>query len=147
MNKSLLFATIHMMKLLGIDYGTKRIGLATADTDTAIATPLDIIDNNGDALKRVVKVCEHKDIDTVVIGESVDRSGNENPVMEHAKEFAAELINTTEADIAFFDEFNSTMQASQQPGNASYVDGSAAAVILQRFLYHEYAQDNKEDNS
>lgn len=136
-----------MMKLLGIDYGTKRIGLATADTDTAIATPLEIIDNNGNALKRVVNVCENKDIDTIVIGESVDRSGDENPVMEHAKEFAAELINATEADITFFDEFNSTVQASQQPGNASYVDGSAAAVILQRFLHHEYAQDNKEDNS
>jgi len=135
------------MKLLGIDYGTKRIGLATADTDTAIATPLEIIDNNGNALKRVVNVSENKDIDTIVIGESVDRSGKENPVMEHAKEFAAELINTTESNITFFDEFNSTMQASQQPGNASYVDGSAAAVILQRFLHHEYAQDNKEDNS
>lgn len=130
------------MKLLGIDYGTKRIGLATAETDTKIATPLKIIDNNGGALKTVVDTSEQKNIDKIVIGESTDRTGEDNPVMEQAREFANGLINTVETDLAFFDEFGSSVAASRQPNNPTYVDGSAAAIILQRYLEQSDAQDN-----
>lgn len=122
------------MKLLGIDYGTKRIGLATADTETKIATPLKVIDNNGDALKTVVNTSKQKDIDLIVIGESTDRTGEDNPVMEYAREFANELVTAAETDLTFFDEFGSSVAASRQPNNPTHVDGSAAAIILQRYL-------------
>lgn len=135
------------MKFLGIDYGTKRIGLATADSQNQIATPLKIIDNNGDALSEVIKICAKKNIETVVVGESTDRTGEYNPVMGPAQEFAQELINTTETDVVFVDEFQSTVEASQQPGSTTYVDGSAAAVILQRYLDKQYEKENENNQS
>lgn len=133
------------MNLLGIDYGTRRVGLATANTKNSIATPLRVIDNNGDTLKTVVKICEEKNIDTIVLGESTDRTGRDNPVMEYVREFAAGLINATEVDIVFADEFASSVEASRQPNNPTHVDGSAAAVILQRYLDQEYAENNKNN--
>jgi putative Holliday junction resolvase len=134
MKKQPLFATLEVMKLLGIDYGTKQIGLAVADTDTSIATPLNTINNDGNALRRVNDICANKGIDTIVIGESTDRTGEDNPVMEHANEFANELINATETNLVFFDEFGSSVAASCQPNNPTHLDGSAAAIILQRYL-------------
>lgn len=139
--------TLEDMKLLGIDYGTKRIGLATADTETQIATPLKVIDNDGDALKSVVQICDRKDIDTIVMGESTDRTGQDNPVMQQAKEFANGLINTTETDLTFFDEFGSSVAASQQPNDPTHIDGSAAAIILQRYLEQFDAQNNEENHN
>ena len=135
------------MKFLGIDYGTKRIGLATADSQNKIATPLKVIDNNGDALKTVVEICKKKKIDTIVIGESKDRSGRENPVMEYAKEFANGLINSLETNIVFADEFGSSVAASQQPGSPTHVDGSAAAVILNRYLNQRDEKNDENSNS
>lgn len=142
MRKAPLSGTLKTMKILGIDYGTKRIGLATADAETEIATPLKIIDNNGNALKTVADISDQKDIDTIVIGESTDRTGEDNPVMEQAREFANALINTTQTNLIFFDEFGSSVAANRQPNNPTYVDGSAAAIILQRYLEQSDEQDN-----
>lgn len=134
MRKASFSGTLKPMKLLGVDYGTKRIGLATADTETKIATPLKVIDNDGDALKTVVDISNKKDVDTIVIGESTDRTGEDNPVMNQAREFANGLINTAESDLTFFDEFGSSIAASRQPNDPKHIDGSAAAIILQRYL-------------
>lgn len=131
-----------MMKFLGIDYGTKRIGLATANSKNKIATPLRVISNDGNAMKNVLKICQKKSIDTIVVGESKDRAGRDNPVMEYVKEFVAELINATEIDIIFADEFGSSVEASRQPNNPKHLDGSAAAVILQRYLDRIYEENN-----
>jgi putative Holliday junction resolvase len=141
MKKDFHSATLKPMKYLGIDYGTKRIGLATAESSNRIATPLKIIDNNGNALKRVVKICENKNIRTVVVGHSRDRSGQDNPVMKHARGFVGELIGNAEADLVFTDEFGSSVAARQQPGSPTHVDGSAAAVILQRYLDNRNEQN------
>lgn len=135
------------MRFLGVDYGTKRIGLATAESQNKIATPLSIIDNDDGALQKVVEICEGKNVDAIIIGESRDRSGEENLVMKHVKEFASELINATEADIIFADEFGSSVVAGRQPGSPTHVDGSAAAVILQRYLNQNNEKDKENSNS
>lgn len=123
-----------VMKLLGIDYGTKRIGLAVGDQETGVAAPLRIIDNDTQASNKIAQIIKKKDIETTVIGESKKLSGEENPVMEHIHQFADRLRDLTSADIAFIDESYTSAEARRQPDAPELVDGSAAALILQSYL-------------
>lgn len=122
------------MKLLGVDYGTKRIGLAIADAETSIATPLDTIDNGDTSVAAVADICSQKDVSTIVLGESKTHKGTDNPVMEGIRSFKKSLEAKTELPVIYVPEFFSSAQARRQPESARDVDGSAAAIILQSYL-------------
>ncbi len=122
------------MKLLGIDYGTKRIGLAVADEETRTATPLTIVKNDDNALEEIVSACEERNVKTVVVGESTDFAGEDNEVMKHIRKFTDKLADSVEAEVDFAPEFMTSVQARRQPDAPDHVDGSAAAIILQRYL-------------
>lgn len=122
------------MKLLGIDYGTKRIGLAVADDETRTATPLTIIENDEGVIDEIVSICKKRDVEVVVIGESTDFTGKDNEVMEHINQFADKLADSTDVTVDFAPEFMTSVQARRQPNAPDHVDGSAAAIILQRYL-------------
>jgi|GEM_PF-32140 len=135
---------------IGIDYGTKRVGIAVSDESGKVAFPLEVVGND-DALTRAEElVKERGSVLGIVIGESRDFSGAENPVMAEAREFADELARATGVTIFFEPEFLTSAQASRRgrgenPRNADKrsgatstttekLDASAAAIILQSFL-------------
>lgn len=122
------------MKLLGVDYGTKRIGLAVADSDTGIATPIQTIDNDNTSVSAVADICSQKDVGTIVLGESKTHKGADNPVMAGIRSFKKSLEEKTNLPVVYVPEFFSSAQARRQPEAGTNVDGSAAAIILQSFL-------------
>jgi len=79
------------MKFLGIDYGTKRIGIAISDENTSISFPKEIIINSADALERIGRILTKESIGAIVIGESVDFSGKLNPLSAKIEDFISEL--------------------------------------------------------
>lgn len=90
------------MKYLGIDFGTKKLGLANSDDDNKLAFPMmicvnDIKHNNGSENKcctlynDILEIVRAYKITTIVIGESIDNSGKLNPVAKFAREFADNL--------------------------------------------------------
>lgn len=139
------------MKFLGIDYGTKRIGLAVSDENNRLAFPKEIIPSNSDAIDTIGNILKTEGINEVVIGESLDLSGAPNPLNEKIKSFAClleekfgvvthkekEFLTSVEArKIGKIKEDFQTTQASsrikkERDGKA---DAGAAALILQRFL-------------
>lgn len=121
-------------KLLGVDYGTKRIGLALADSETKIATPHKVIENNKEAVGTITKLCEKRNIQVIILGESKDFRGRDNPVMSSIKEFKQILENKLDIEIIYEPEFFTSLQARQQPDTPEQVDGSAAALILQSYF-------------
>ena len=132
------------MKYLGIDYGTKRIGVAVSDPEGRVAFPLTVVSANGVALAVVAGLVEQHGAGEIVMGESRDLSGQPNPVQKKIEEFGRELGELTSVSVVYSPElFTSALAARQftpeagsRKKNPSHdnLDASAAALILQGFL-------------
>ena len=79
------------MKYLGIDYGSKKIGVAISDDGGAFAFPLSIIKSDKESINSIVDILLSKNISSVVIGESVNDKGEKNIVDSKIKNFANDL--------------------------------------------------------
>lgn len=121
------------MKLMAIDYGEKRVGIASTDESGQYALPREVVPNNADLLERVVKFAEENQIERVVMGESKDFSGKENPVMRGAHELK-ERLEEKGWDVVLHPELFSTMEARQLQGNTEMTDASAAAIVLKSYI-------------
>lgn len=132
------------MKYLGIDYGTKRIGIAVSDADGSLAFPLTTVKAGEGALGEVIELINRNEVEALVIGESRDASGNKNPVMVAIERFAKDLGDLSQLPVHFESEFMTSAMAARQfapeaksrkanPDQAK-LDASAAALILQSYL-------------
>lgn len=121
------------MKYLGIDYGTKKIGLAISDEEGTVAFPHEVIKNDTELEATIHDVIQMQGIGAVVVGDSKDFGGEPNDIAEHAHAFAQVLEETTGLEVHFEPEFLTTKQAKQHTDDA-LADASAAALILQTFL-------------
>jgi len=140
------------MKFLGIDYGTKRIGVAISDENGTLAFPKEIVLNNSDTFKRFAEILEKEKITEIVVGESVDFSGKLNALSARIDVFILELEEKFKLPIHKQKEFLTSVEArKQKDGNnknlnssqshsrikqkkSGRIDASAAALILQRYL-------------
>lgn len=124
------------MRLLGIDFGTKKIGLAISDTNGRFAMPFKVIKN--DTLKsivaEVVGICQAEKIDQIVIGKSVNYQNEANPVDKSAQVFATNLQTELDIPVVFEVETLTTKEAERIIGKDSLTDARAAALILKSFI-------------
>lgn len=127
---------------MGIDYGAKRIGIAFADPETKIATPHSTIDNSDGVVADLLDLCEDHDVEKIVLGESKNFAGADNPIMKQIRSFKAVLEDRSGRLVIFVPEFYTSAQARRQPEAARTVDGSAAAIILQSYLNDQPHEDD-----
>jgi putative Holliday junction resolvase len=132
------------MKYLGIDYGTKRIGLATSDGGGSMAFPYSTVKAGAGALAEVHAVIVKEGVEKIIIGESRNFKGEANAVMEDIAEFKKDLEEITGLVVEYEAEFLSSAAAARQyegdfgrgdKPDQSKLDAAAAAVILQSYLY------------
>ena len=122
------------MKILGVDHGEKRIGLAITDVTGTIAGPLTTI-------KHVSRAIEH-DAELIVVGQSFDEEGAPNLAGRRAARFAEALMTQSEIPVKMWDESLSTQDArmarielgASRKKRSGHLDELAAAVILQSYL-------------
>ena len=127
------------MRYLGIDFGTKKVGLALSDESGAMGFPHGILPNDGRLIDEVLDLIERKGVEAIVIGESRDYAGNENRVAEGAKAFAQLLERRSGLPVHFEPEMLTTQEARRDPegvrtSGTALVDASAAAIILTSYL-------------
>ncbi len=139
------------MRFLGIDYGTKRIGLALSDESGTLAFPKEIILNDVNTWKKIEKILKSEDVGEVVIGESLNLDGSPNILLARIEIFIQEFKNRFSLPIHKQKEFLTSIEArkskigkqdrdkSQASSkvkkiNTINIDASAAALILQRYL-------------
>ena len=123
------------MKYLGIDFGTKRIGIATSDQSGEFAFPKKIIPNGPQAVAEIMELITVENIEKIVIGNSITSSGDRNSVMKHVDQFVDQLKSQLDIPIAMQDErFSSMMARSMDRQKSDLVDDRAAALLLQRYL-------------
>jgi putative Holliday junction resolvase len=138
-------------KFLGIDFGTKRIGLSITDENHTLAFPKEILPNDANTFKRLGETIKEEKITEIVVGESVDFSGALNALSARIEVFILELKEKFGLPIHKQKEFLTSVEArksqstkkSYSPGRAhskvkqiksGRVDAGAAALILQRYL-------------
>jgi len=132
------------MKILCIDHGEKRIGLAISDETATIASPLAVIQHTSrvvDAAQAAQLAAQHG-AERIIIGQSFDEDGAPNPAGRSAARFAEALQTQTNLPVELWDESLSTQDARaariQMGGTrkkrGGHQDALAATVILQSYL-------------
>jgi putative Holliday junction resolvase len=133
-----------MTRVLGLDFGTRRIGAAVSDPGRTISVPLEQYERRGtahDAIHYRELVAEN-DIDRIVVGLPLHNNGREGALASQARTFGAWLTTVTERPIIFFDERFTTVEAEQRLIDAGLTrqkrkalrDKLAAQILLQSYL-------------
>jgi len=132
------------VRLLGLDLGTKTIGLALSDISRIVATPLETIKRTKftkDA-ERLLEICEEHSVAALVIGLPLNLDGSEGPRSQATRAFARNLSGKTDLPMVFWDERLSTVAVERtlleadasRKRRAEVIDKMAAGYILQGAL-------------
>ena len=136
-------------RLMGIDPGGKRIGIAISDENKIVATPYTTIikENYRDLVDQIQKIVKEYDIDGIVIGNPINMDGTEGPSSQSAKDLAKNLSKDITENITLWDErlssqgaFNlSNDLAINSSKKVKKLDENSAQFILQGVLdyYHK----------
>lgn len=122
------------MRYLGIDYGTKRVGLALSDVGGTMAFPHAVIENSPKLMAALATLIKEKEVEAIVIGHSLDREGNANAVHEAVTALMTDLTLETGLPIDLEPEQYTTQAALRLQGRNDKTDASAAALILDSYL-------------
>ncbi len=132
------------MRILAVDHGEKRIGVALSDATATIAVPHKIVEHISRAIDaaQVADLAAQNNVVLIIIGQSLDDEGNPNPAGRRAGRFADELKKQTNIPIVLWDESFSTQDARaariqlgvSRKKRAGHQDAFAAVVILQSYL-------------
>ena len=132
-----------MSRWLGIDHGTKRIGVAAGDTSTGIAGPLTVLEAAPPeaAIQEIIRLAGEHRADGIVVGWPLNMDDSEGPQGKLARAMAARLADAGDLDVRLWDERLSSFEADQalagqltRGKRRARQDAIAAAVILQDFL-------------
>lgn len=142
------------MKIMAVDYGDSRTGLAVCDRTEFLASPVGVLEekNRAKLLEKLVYASREYDVKEVVIGLPKNMNGTEGPRAEKCRRLATELGNILDIPVRLWDERSSTVTAHQiLSGNDVYgkkrkqtVDGVAAAIILESYLAYRKNVAQKE---
>jgi len=131
------------MRYLGVDYGSKRIGLALSDDAGTMGFPHSIIANTPRRVDEVCALIAREKIGTVVIGESRTLRGDDNPIAKDARAFGAQIAARAGVPVSYESEVFTSAEARRAPAKEvksraakrrADVDASAAALILTSYL-------------
>ncbi|HEV2549691.1 MAG TPA: Holliday junction resolvase RuvX [Stellaceae bacterium] len=131
-------------RLLGLDVGTKTIGMSLSDTTRIVATPLDTIRRTRfrDDAKRLLAEIDRHGVGGIVVGLPISLDGSEGPRAQGVRQFARNLLAERDLPLAFWDERLSTAAVEREmiaadltrKRRAEIIDKVAAAYILQGLL-------------
>lgn len=129
------------MKLIALDVGSKRIGVAKADSSVRIAIPYSAVEVDGTEFKKIASLARAWDINSFVIGLPRNSQGEETEQSRYVRKFAQQLKREIEgAKVCFQDESLTSVEAEKRLKNRKKgykkgdIDSEAAAIILQDFL-------------
>ncbi|MBI5140295.1 MAG: Holliday junction resolvase RuvX [Candidatus Vogelbacteria bacterium] len=122
------------MRLMGIDFGMMRIGIALSDESGRFAFPHSIVSNDKNTLKTISKLAEKDRVNKIILGRSLDYQGQPNKIMKDIEIFKDKLEEIISLQVEYEDEFLTTVEAERIQGKNKNIDASAAALILKSYI-------------
>lgn len=131
------------MRYLGVDYGSKKVGLALSDENGTMGFPHEVIRNTGRLHDTVCALIAKENVGAVVIGDSRDFKGQENPIAPAAHALGEHITVRCGVPVFYESEAFTSAEArrapskepkSRSPKQHKDVDASAAALILTSYL-------------
>ncbi len=122
------------MRLLGIDYGTKKVGVAMTDLTGVYPAPYQVLPNNQHLVSEIEKICQTEKIDKIVVGDPINFKKVENEMRAEVKKFAEELAQHLNLPVDFENEFYTSKEAERIIGRDDMYDARAAALILRSYI-------------
>jgi putative Holliday junction resolvase len=130
------------MRVIGIDFGERRIGVAAGDDRMGLAVPVDTVDSRGDSVADIVAIAEAQMAEVLVIGLPLSLTGAEGPQAQRVREVAEALAERLTIPVAMHDERLTTTQAARLPAGGSRKgksgaasrDAVAASIMLQSYF-------------
>ena len=133
-----------MKRIMGIDYGDARTGVAVSDLLCSIVGSTCVVPsrNREKAIADIVKLARENDVGSIVVGLPKNMDGTEGPRAELCQEFAEELRKASGLEVAMWDERRTTVEAHNILSQHNYhgkkrkntVDAVAASLILEGYL-------------
>lgn len=132
------------MRMLALDVGSRRIGLAACDSGELLATPVAAIQHTSHArdIEAVLAAAVERQVERIVVGMPISLSGEMGPQARKTARFMEKLAAETDIPVEAVDERYSTAEARRlmaeagggRPKERGRVDAAAAAVILQSYI-------------
>lgn len=136
------------MRILAVDHGEKRIGLALSDPTATIASPFKVIEHISRTLDaaQVANLASENEVGLIVIGQSFDEEGRPNLAGRRAAKFADALKAQTQIPLLLWDESFSTQDAratrielgAPRKKRAGHLDELAAVMILRSYIESQF---------
>lgn len=130
-----------MCRVLGLDFGERRIGVAISDPTHTIASPLTIIDREKvDAVDEIAKICKNYNVRRIVLGLPLLMSGKEGRVAKLVRRFKEELEKRIKIDVVLIDErltskiSEKELRKKRKRIKKEEIDLFSAALLLQEYL-------------
>ncbi|MEC7117263.1 MAG: Holliday junction resolvase RuvX [Actinomycetota bacterium] len=133
------------MRVIGIDLGSKRIGIALSDSDLTVATPLDVIERSGNVENdhiAILKITDEWEVKRIIVGLPISLDGTLGASAQSVIDEISRLGNLTDIPIETHDERFTTVTAEQillqqnvkRDKKKRVIDKVAAAIILQGWI-------------
>ena len=123
------------MRVLALDYGAARCGVAVSDPTGTLATPLDAVlkPATKKGLQRLRDLVRELDVERIVVGLPVSLGGGDSAQTRETRQFADRLSAAVDVPVELYDE-RFTTSLAQQAGGTAALDSRAAAVLLDEWL-------------
>jgi len=123
------------VKVLALDYGSARTGVAVSDATGTVARPVGVVERAGtdDGLARLAELVREEEAELVVVGKPLTMRGEAGQQADETAEFVSRLRKTLDVPVESFDE-RFTTDLAEQSGGSHATDARAAAHLLSSYL-------------
>ena len=122
------------MRLMGIDYGTKRVEVALSDDKGMMGFPHSVLPNDVSLMKNLEGIVQKENVEMIIIGHSLGRDGAPNKVHGQVEELIQDLTLNIGIPVELEPEQYTTQEAIRFQGRTEMTDASAASVILNSYI-------------
>lgn len=119
---------------MGIDYGTKRVGIALSDDKGMMAFPHVVLPNDVSLMKSIEKIVQKEKVGMMVMGYSLGREGTPNKVHAAVEDFIQDLTLHIGLPVELEPEQYTTQEAIRFQGRTDMTDAAAASIILNSYI-------------
>lgn len=135
---------VNLSRILAIDYGTKRIGLALTDPLLTFAYPFETIINNKSVWEQLKIIIEEKNISKIILGYPTREDGKDSKLIPEINKFKEKLTKNFKIEVILWDEMYTskiaesriikTVKKKKNRKDKGLIDSNAAAIMLQEYL-------------